>query len=539
MFISIKTKLVVLISLYVLLTTVMTSYGVIHTRERQGIDSVNSQLFSFMEILDIQSQKTNKVSGAELEYLMPYYDESNDFIWRYNVYNKDGNLLNKTLANVEEFKIIDTKQLRLKSVNNSLETINGEIIYFNNIDDIKGDFIRDATKVDEASLRSETNKEYKKDQSGQSVRIWYFLKANDHKIKNIILNLDNRKVELFIGYDELNITINTTKSSMFFLGLYIWLIGVVVIYFFADTIITPLKILQEKVKKIAQGNLRQKINVYSNDEIGCLSESILTMANEIDQSQKAKIFEQRTKKELELATYIQKKSLPKEIPKIKGIDIAVSLNPASEIGGDGYDVIDTHDGEYVVYLGDATGHGVSAGLIVSIANAIIYSYRHFSLSDIIRKANKVLYVKTPPNVFFTLVLLKWNTIKQNLTFVNAGHEKVLKYTAKTNSLEFVEYQGLALGMLYEQPKVLRPVDIKLDKNDFLLLHTDGITEAVNKAGHMYGIENLKQSIEKIGKKDLNKINSEKVITHILKDLKKFIVDTPLADDLTLMVIKKD
>src|SRR5690606_32671105 len=144
---------------------------------------------------------------------------------------------------------------------------------------------------------------------------------------------------------------------------------------------------------------KHRVYVKTKDEVATLANAFNSMAQELEISTKALVYKERVAKELEIAANIQKELLPKEIPVISGLDIAAGILPAEEIGGDCYDFLATDDNNLLMYLGDVTGHGVPAGIVVSIANALIYNYSHDTdMREILSQVNRILKVKTSSNM---------------------------------------------------------------------------------------------------------------------------------------------
>jgi len=356
------------------------------------------------------------------------------------------------------------------------------------------------------------------------------------KIAYLSFPIDNAYTVFYgISYDQLTSRISEMRNRIIFLAAFAVLIGFVLSWFMAGSITKPIKKVTEGAKKIAIGDFKTRITVQTHDETQTLAKTFNQMAQTLEITTKAMIYEERVRKELELAAQIQKDILPKKIPVVKGLDIAAGLIPAEEIGGDCYDFIPTGEGRWLFYLGDVTGHGVSSGIVVSIANAMFYSSSgDCGLKELMVKVNDVLKKKTTANMFLTLVLLQWDEKTQVMRYVSAGHEPMMVYRAKANKVEMCDHGGIALGMLLDIDSQLEVNEVKLEKGDYLVLYSDGIPEAWKNEKEMYGMERFKRLV--YAAKDLQ--SALAIRNAVFADVKQFTGDYKQMDDITAMVIKR-
>ncbi|HCW32093.1 MAG: serine phosphatase, sigma-B regulation protein RsbU (phosphoserine phosphatase) [Candidatus Peregrinibacteria bacterium GW2011_GWE2_39_6] len=313
------------------------------------------------------------------------------------------------------------------------------------------------------------------------------------------------------------------------------LVGIVYAYFFSSSITRPLKKLQAGAIILGQGNFKSKVEIKTHDEVGSLAQTFNKMAADLERSMQAMAYKERVTKELELAAMIQKEILPKEMPNILGLDIAAGIIPAAEVGGDVYDFITLNEENYFGYVGDVTGHGVPAGLVVSIANALLDSFVYLGDPEkILIEANRILKKKTSANMFITLILWHWNTKNNLLTLVNAGHEVPLRYVASTIRTEELSRGGIALGMIPDITPLVKSQVIELKKGDCVILYTDGIPEAWRNEKDQYGMPEFKRVVTQSC--DLDAAEAIKVA--LLADVKQWSQNYEQKDDMTVMVIKK-
>lgn len=353
-------------------------------------------------------------------------------------------------------------------------------------------------------------------------------------IKNIVYPLAGKfAVEFGVTYDNLKQRVFKTTERIVFLLIFGILLGLGFGFYFATRITGPIAKLKEGALVLAKGDFKVRVNVKTRDEVGLLADTFNKMAEGLEASTKAMIYKERMAKELEVAARIQKEILPTVIPQVPGLDIAAMLVPAAEIGGDCYDFIKLAPDNFLFYISDVMGHGVPSGIVVSIANALIYSYSGSSnLADILISANKVLKAKTSSNMFVTLLMARYRNGK--MEYVSAGHPEMLHYHSFDKKVSQEKGGGVALGMMPDVSKMVSSYEVQFPKGDCIVLYSDGITEAANTRGEQYGPQRLKRALSEHG--DLT--SAEAIKNALVADVKEFMEGAEQSDDITLIVVKR-
>lgn len=346
-----------------------------------------------------------------------------------------------------------------------------------------------------------------------------------------------------VSYDQLDQRIARTMRQIGMLLAGAIAFGVLLAIAIGAKIASPIRGLTAGAAEIAQGHFDYRVDIHSKDELGLLSNSFNQMARDLKESTKALIYKERVAKELEIAKGIQEAIIPKNIPVIPGLDISASVEPAAEIGGDCYDFIKVDDKNTVIYLGDVTGHGVPAGLLVSVTNALIYAFRSLgSIFDILVNVNAILQAKSQPNMFITMAMLNWDQVTQKMDYISAGHEKILHYNAASSQVTELDSGGIALGMVPDCSKLLKKTPIDLAAGDMIVLYSDGIPEAWGAKKQQYGMGRFRRvlldAVKGHAKAAGVEVTAETIREDILKDVHEFMGSTEQADDITIMVIKK-
>jgi phosphoserine phosphatase RsbU/P len=207
---------------------------------------------------------------------------------------------------------------------------------------------------------------------------------------------------------------------------------------------------------------------------------------------------QRLESELAIATRIQTSILPRDLA-VCGLEIAATMLPATEVGGDYYDVLPTSDGCWIG-VGDVAGHGLRSGLVMmmlqSIVAALVRQSPDAAPRDVLRVLNAVLHdnvrTRLQQDEHATLSLLRYHT-DGRLTFAGA-HEDLLVYRAASGGVEAVPTLGTWVGATRDIDDVTQDSELCLEDGDVLLLYTDGVLEARSEAGEYFGSERLAREL---------------------------------------------
>ncbi len=327
--------------------------------------------------------------------------------------------------------------------------------------------------------------------------------------------------------------IDRTKSmlrdtSLFALVINLLLVGAAAIA--SQAVTRPLARLAKAAATLAEGDLTARAKVTSHDELGDLARAFNDMA--------PKLLERvKLKNDMALAMEVQRNLLPERPPVIPGLDIAAISLFCDETGGDYYDFLsfsrergDTCD----VVLGDVTGHGVSAALFMATGRALLHARADEDPDPArcITMVNRLLCRDTQlTGRFITLFFLSMNLDTGELTWVRAGHDPALLYDPGRDDFEELMGSGIPLGVeaTWEYTENHRP---GLCAGQLLVLGTDGIWEAMNPAGEMYGKDRFREVLRKNAGK-----TSQEIVDAVVDAVQDFVQPLRPEDDLTLVVIR--
>ena len=243
--------------------------------------------------------------------------------------------------------------------------------------------------------------------------------------------------------------------------------------------------------------------------------------------------EEKLKKEKDVARKVQEKLFPQSTPEMKTIEYYGVCLPADSVGGDYYDYFRESEQTLFLAIGDVTGHGLPAALMMASLTGFLRSNAHIhgsSPDKLMNETNKMMYGSTPSSDFVTLFLSIYNDVTRRLTYVNAGHNPPLLLRNSGTELICLDKSGIFAGAVddfkYEKHEIL------LKEGDLLFLYTDGVTEAFNSSEEQFGEERL-LSVLKDG---INKSPRE-ICESALISVKTWIGNETQADDITIVALK--
>jgi phosphoserine phosphatase RsbU/P len=246
----------------------------------------------------------------------------------------------------------------------------------------------------------------------------------------------------------------------------------------------------------------------------------------------ARLERERFERELALASEIQQRFQPTAPPQVNGYELQGISFPCYEIGGDYYDFIEREDGRLVIALGDVSGKGTAAALLMSSLHAAIHaqSASHDSLVATISAVNKYLANNIPTNRFVTLFYAELDPESGALSFLNAGHNPPL-IIHSAGTVEQLASGGLPLGI--KPDAEYREGRTQMQKGDVLVIYSDGVTEAQSPTGEEFGATRLYEVVSRN-----IEASAAGIRDRIESSLTKFAQGTSAADDITLVIVKR-
>ncbi len=254
-------------------------------------------------------------------------------------------------------------------------------------------------------------------------------------------------------------------------------------------------------------------------------------------AENARLYEQekeklKYEKYLHAAREVQRTLLPHTAPSLPGLDLAASMDPAEEVGGDSYDFIPLEDHRLAVCLADVSGKGLPASLLMANLQAAVRSQSMTTLTptECLSRTNRLLFHSTAPDKFATAFYGIIDPEKETLSFCNAGHESPF-LIAPDGSQRALSTGGIMLGVIdgfqFQEETVPFP------PGSTLVVYSDGVTEATNEEGTMFGADRVRETVAR-----LCALPAESLRVELLKELRIFVGAARQSDDITVLVAKR-
>ena len=246
---------------------------------------------------------------------------------------------------------------------------------------------------------------------------------------------------------------------------------------------------------------------------------------------------ERLNRELEIAREVQERLFPQHLPAIPGLDYSGRCRPAREVGGDYYDFLELPEGKLGVAVGDVSGKGIGAALMMAALEASLRGQATLAggnLAQLIGRVNRLVYEASAANRYATFFYGEYDPKSLELSYVNAGHNPpgILRRCNNEWLVIRLETGGAVIGLLKEFP--YQQGSIALKPGDLILLFTDGVSEAMNSAYEEWGEERLIEAAQAC-----EGLDASGIITHIMSAADAFAAGAPQHDDMTLVALRVD
>ncbi len=313
--------------------------------------------------------------------------------------------------------------------------------------------------------------------------------------------------------------------------------------FFSRSLTSHLEKLFQATLKISKGDFSTQVQVKTRDEIGVLSDSFNYMSQEITRYMDEMKEKARVENELAVAKLVQESFFPGENLNLAKFDLSAFYTPATECGGDWWGHIE-HQGKLILFIADATGHGVPAAFLTATANCCSNNLKFLAQDQpqLLDSPSKILEIMNhaicniAEDILMTCFVAVIDPEQAKMTYANASHNSPLLYhpvndePQKSDLTPLLKAQGPRLG--HHAQGEFTQEEIEIFANDQLILFTDGVLESTNPEAKQWGQRNFLKSL-------LKKVNSgpQNTVTSVISDLKSFCNETPFEDDVTFIVTR--
>ena len=305
-----------------------------------------------------------------------------------------------------------------------------------------------------------------------------------------------------------------------------------------SVMVAPLLYAKQNMGVLALANSRMGSPFSQNDFVVFKSiseQSAFALYNAIIYSEANE--KKRLDHDLAIARDIQRILLPAEAPIVNGFEISGMNVPARQVSGDYFDYIKVDDERLGVAIADVSGKGIPASLIMAICRSVLRSQAigNPSPADVLQKVNRQLYPDIKEDMFISMAYLVLDHVRGGVTLARAGHDAPLLYQQKSQNVTPLKTPGMVVGIdsgdVFD--RLTTDVAVPLERNDCILLYTDGITEALDNEGNEFGLERTIGSVQSSAIE-----GAQAIVTRLIDDLRNFVGSTPQNDDITMIAIRK-
>ena len=328
---------------------------------------------------------------------------------------------------------------------------------------------------------------------------------------------------------DLSTAIQQLRSAIFTNGFIFLGVGIFLTMLLGRNLSIPFKEIVQTLRGVRNGSFDKKVQVTTNDEIGYTGDVI----NEMTEGLKER---ERMQQSLDIAMEVQQNLLPNKDPEIEGLDIAGTSIYCEETGGDYYDYLlspETGQKKICVVVGDVADHGIPSALLMTTARAFLRqrTSRSGELDQVVADVNRQLTRDVEDSGrFMTLFICEIDRSKQVIHWVNAGHDPAMIYDREGDRFE--ELTGNALPLGVSETAAYQKLDKEIIAGQIIVMGTDGIWEAQNPHGEMFGKERFKNIVrENAGQ------SAKDIIQAVIKEVDRFCHPLEKADDVTLVITK--
>ncbi len=292
-----------------------------------------------------------------------------------------------------------------------------------------------------------------------------------------------------------------------------------------------LTVLTDGVERLAEGRLETRVPEGSSDELGRLSRAFNHMAGQLAENQSRLVEQERIRKELEMCRELQKEMLPRGPLRLPFGEVSGVSIPAREVGGDFFNYFALPDGRVALLIGDVSGKGVAAALLMANVQATLKARLtvRTDLALLFSELDDEIAQATPPETYFTLFVGVLDDSSHTLRWVNAGHNT--QYLLRADgSLEMMASSGRPIGLLPGSD--YRESSIDLEPGDSIFLYTDGLVEAEDSQGNDFGEDRLEQTLSQE-----RSSASDTILSRVEEVVRRHRGSRENLDDATMLVFK--
>lgn len=326
-----------------------------------------------------------------------------------------------------------------------------------------------------------------------------------------------------------------TRKNIYIISILGAIASVVIIVIIATIFTHPIRVLQDDISMVAEGNLDIQTSVATTDEIGALATVFNTMIRNLNKAQAQEADRKALERELNIANEIQTKLLPDRIPQIPGFDIHRYYASAKEVGGDYYDFVVIDQRHLGIVVADVSGKGIPGSMVMTMVRSLLRlaSVRNFSPADTFKKVNRILHRDIRRGMFVTAIYMVLDIVDRKLKVASAGHNPLVVFRADSGNVELVKPKGIALG--FDKGPIfdsnIKEIEIELHPGDRIVAYTDGVNEAMDEDEEEFGDDAFYNLVRKNAS-----LSSQEFVETVVRAIEEHSGNAEQSDDITIATL---
>ncbi len=361
------------------------------------------------------------------------------------------------------------------------------------------------------------------------------------RFREPVHSIDGKKafghVEVYLSLLAVDRARQRILTASLIVGAGALVVGVALSFFIGGMLSRPIRRLAHDMAIVRTGNLEHLTNVATHDEVGMLAGAFNAMTVGLRDAEKVRVESERMRNDLRLARDIQAKLLPRQLPGIPRYDIAATYEPALEVSGDYYDIFALPDHRFAITVGDVSGKGTAAGLVMTMTRSLVRMGAETGLAPVplLSQVNAVLHKDLKRGTFVTLIYVVLDPVAGVIHLASAGHNPPCLWSPQEGKSVEVNASGIALGIVDGQmfQTLVKEEKVALPDGARLVIYTDGVTEAKDPGGEDLGIEPLQALME-----NHPHVDSQAFLHLLMQRIAAHRRSAPPSDDITVLTFRR-
>ncbi len=315
-------------------------------------------------------------------------------------------------------------------------------------------------------------------------------------------------------------------------------VGLGAVVLLISVVVGPIQRLTDGVRAVGSGH-QQRLEELGLKEIDGIARAFNEVTDRFQEAQVSLVEKERLEQEMEVAQSIQHSLLPAALPDMLGYEVGTFYRAAKEVGGDYYDLVRVGEDAWGLAVADVSGKGVPGSLVMMMIRTALRleAQGERAADEVLDRVNSFVSGDMKRGMFVTMFYVVLDSTEREISYASAGHNPMVLYRGETDQTYFLNPKGFPVGIDLPDPsqfgRAICSERVSLNRDDLLVIYTDGITEAMNEQMEQYGMERFLAAIKRWAT-----LKPDEFCTRLEQDLAAWTGDAAQSDDMTLVAIKE-